>query len=164
MSTERTSALTTLHRLMVQQFNLNDIETLCFQMSIDIDEISGTGKSAKVRELILDIIRQGRVQNLTDLLKQARPHIQWPQIPNDFQLSSSNGVMGNSHSSTLQIQDDKLDTAKIAGDHITIGDMNNVQGVALGRQAHSQVTVHHGITHNKQRIWPLLKAICRQYL
>ena len=43
---------------------MEDFKTLCFLLGVDVGEISGTKKSAKVRELILHFERRSELEKL----------------------------------------------------------------------------------------------------
>lgn len=64
-------------------FSDEDLRTLCFEMSIDYENLPGRTKKGRIRELITEIQRQGRVDELIERLRAARPHIDWqrPSAP-----------------------------------------------------------------------------------
>jgi hypothetical protein len=78
ISRRRTDAfaqLVTLRRILVQQFDINDLRTLCFDMNIDYEGLPGDGKGAKVRELLAFLERRGRIYELLDTIRQLRPDL-----------------------------------------------------------------------------------------
>jgi hypothetical protein len=54
-------------------FSENDLRDLCFDMDIDYDNLPGSGKSARARELILYCENRGRLNELTDHVRRLRP-------------------------------------------------------------------------------------------
>jgi hypothetical protein len=46
-------------------------------------------KQARFRKLFLGLARRGLLQDLLDLVQEKRPHIDWPPIPNGFELPES---------------------------------------------------------------------------
>jgi len=56
---------TNLHRLLVERYNLEELRTLCFQLSVPFDDLGGEGRQAKARELILWLRRRGRLGELS---------------------------------------------------------------------------------------------------
>lgn len=61
-------------------FNIEEFRTICFDLGIDYDSLRGEGKTAKVRELLLLCVQQGRLPELIDLLSKERPGIEWKTI------------------------------------------------------------------------------------
>jgi len=53
---------------MVQRFDKEGIETLCFKLDVDFEDFEGTSKSAIARGLILYLNRRGRLAELEKLL------------------------------------------------------------------------------------------------
>lgn len=60
-------------------FDLQDLRTLCFDLDIVYDELSGDRLSAKVVSLILYMRKASRMENLIQSLKMARPEFEWPE-------------------------------------------------------------------------------------
>lgn len=54
-------------------FSENDLRDLCFEMDIDYDNLPGSGKSARARELILYCENRGRLDELADHVRRLRP-------------------------------------------------------------------------------------------
>ena len=72
--------LVELRRLLVQQFDINELRTVCFDMNIDYEGLPGDGKGAKVRELLAFLERRGRIHELVDTIKQVRPDVDRMQL------------------------------------------------------------------------------------
>jgi hypothetical protein len=73
--------LVDLKNKMDEYFNTNEIETLCFDLGIDYENLSGEGKSAKIRELIEYCRRQDRLDELVARVRAERPKVAWPGTP-----------------------------------------------------------------------------------
>jgi hypothetical protein len=58
-------------------FSVGELKSLCFDLGIDYENLSGSSKSGKVLELIQMVQRHGRLSELVDLVRQERPHASW---------------------------------------------------------------------------------------
>jgi hypothetical protein len=143
MTANSAAYLTNLHRLLDQYFSLEEIRTLCFDLGVDYDSVRGEGKSARIRELILALGRNGRLAELITLAQQLRRHVAWPPVPPDFQLPASleSGSMATPvtqhHYYGNVVQGDQ-----VGGDKITVGPISGSQGIAIGRGATATVTTY----------------------
>ncbi|MCP4937310.1 MAG: hypothetical protein GY927_24655 [bacterium] len=72
--------LTELHHILMNRFNLSELQDLCFYLEISYDELSGENKNDKVRELISYLERRDRILELIRAGEQLRPDIRWVQI------------------------------------------------------------------------------------
>ena len=73
------AALPPLLQQMIQRyFNTSELRSLCFDLGIEYEDISGENKSDKVRELITYAERHGRTHELIMLCRRLRPHVDWP--------------------------------------------------------------------------------------
>lgn len=147
-----TTFLSKLHDDVNRYFSLEEIRTLCFDLGADYDSIPGEGKPAKTRELILGMVRQGRLPGLLALLTKERPHVAWGPLPPDFELPGS-GPWAATPQPAQQINvqgdyvhGDKTGGDKVSGDKISVGDISGSSGVAIGRGA--QAKVNTGDTFN----------------
>ncbi len=61
-------------------FNIDELHTLCFDMGLDYEAISGENKDAKIRELIELLQRQKRMSELVGVLEKVRPNENWNKI------------------------------------------------------------------------------------
>ena len=66
-----------LRRILVERFSLEELRTLCFDLSIDYDALGGEGKEARARELIAHLQRRRQLGRLTSYIRQHRPDIQF---------------------------------------------------------------------------------------
>jgi hypothetical protein len=65
-----------LQREIDLHFNLDEFRNLCFTLHIDYDNLPGETKSARIRELILFMLRQHRIPELIQVVQHERPHLQ----------------------------------------------------------------------------------------
>ncbi len=119
MATKSESYLSRLHRLIDARFDLEDLRTLAFELSVKFDSLPGEGSSTKARELILFMARHERLAELVAALRKARPVSDWPDVPRDLALPTA------------------ADTPKT---HSQVGDTNQTgniinSNVAMGRGA-----------------------------
>ncbi len=139
MTTDSRAYLGNLHQLLDQHFDLEDMRTLCVHLSVDYDSVRGEGKSARVRELIVALARNGRLNELLTLAEAQRPHIQWPPIPSDFQLPASLDSSTTAPSIQHVYLGDVIHGDRIGGDRVSVGHISDSQGVAIGREAGATV-------------------------
>ena len=69
--------LSRLHRLLVDTFDLEELRTLCFNLSVRFDDLRGEGISAKARELLLQLERTKRPEALLAEAAKLRPAVDW---------------------------------------------------------------------------------------
>jgi RNA-directed DNA polymerase len=62
-----------LREALENKFSMAELNTLCFDLNIDFENIPGTTKSEKVVELIKYMDRHDRYQELFDAVEQSRP-------------------------------------------------------------------------------------------
>lgn len=58
-------------------FNMDELETICFNLNIDFDSIEGSTKAAKARELVSHLNRRGSLLELINELIRQRPTVNW---------------------------------------------------------------------------------------
>jgi Effector-associated domain 7 len=69
--------LTDLRLKIVEHFDDEELRTLCFDVGVDYDNLRGQGKEAKARELIDYMQRQGRLSDVIQACRKARPRVDW---------------------------------------------------------------------------------------
>lgn len=69
-----------LRELMTRHFSKSDLETLCFDLGIDKDELPEGVKKELTQEIILYCERAGRMDELLLACRQQRPHTEWPEL------------------------------------------------------------------------------------
>jgi hypothetical protein len=65
----------TLRELLTSHFNLEEIETLCFDLHIDFENLDGRSKQAKVREILLYCERNRQLDELVAAVQRLRPNL-----------------------------------------------------------------------------------------
>jgi hypothetical protein len=66
-----------LVRILTNYFNLSELQSLCFELDVDFEDLAGVGKNDKARELVNYLYRRGRIVELTRQIQQLRPNITW---------------------------------------------------------------------------------------
>jgi TIR domain/Effector-associated domain 7 len=74
---DATAHASALRRILVERFDLEELRTLCSDLSIDYDALRGEGKEARARELIAYLQRRRQLDRLTNYIRQHRPDIQF---------------------------------------------------------------------------------------
>lgn len=64
---------TQLHQFLVDHFSVDELKTLCFNLGVEFEDLSGEGRSGKARELVKAMQRQVRLEHLVAHLSIARP-------------------------------------------------------------------------------------------
>jgi hypothetical protein len=64
-----------LRRLIVERYSLSELQTLCFDLGVNYDDLPGEALSDKARELILKMGRRRRLDQLLTVLAQSRPDL-----------------------------------------------------------------------------------------
>lgn len=65
----------TLQEFISNYFNLEEVETICFELGVDFEQLGGRSKSAKVRELIIYMMRRRQLPQLITAVREARPKL-----------------------------------------------------------------------------------------
>jgi HEAT repeat protein len=71
LSTEQIVALA---EKIAAEFNLEELQNLCFKLNVPYDELESRGKQGKVRELIEYCQRHGKIRDLIVRIDNLRPH------------------------------------------------------------------------------------------
>jgi hypothetical protein len=66
---------TTLYELLKQHFNETELRDLCFVLNIEYDDLPGSGRADKARELIRSCERDERVADLVEACRKAHPNV-----------------------------------------------------------------------------------------
>ena len=74
---KKTLSLSQLRRNMLEAFNDNELEDLCFEMDIRWESLPGETIDAKAREIIKSCERNGRLDELVGKCRGLRPHLNW---------------------------------------------------------------------------------------
>lgn len=84
-----TNYLVQLSGHIITSFDLEELKELCFKLGIDYDTICGEEKIGKARGLLLFLARRNRLKDLLAIVKQIRPHVDWPDLPAQFDLAQA---------------------------------------------------------------------------
>jgi Domain of unknown function (DUF4062)/Effector-associated domain 7 len=71
------NSCTDLHAALVRHFDTEELKTLCFVLGVDYDNLGGSGKEGKARDLITYMERRGKVDALAAEFRRLRPGIEW---------------------------------------------------------------------------------------
>jgi hypothetical protein len=131
--------LTEFRGLVTKHFSSEELKTLCFDLKIDFDSLSGEGHSAQVREFIAYMIRHGRVKELSDVLSKLRPQIPWPALQFlDTALLTEESLddpeLSPAYEQTVLLQDPNnvKEIEKKGDEKYSIQIQGNVQGLVQG--------------------------------
>ena len=81
MSTPNARYLYELLQQIDSLFSLDDVQTLCLSLGFDYENLPGRTREGLIRELILCLLGQDRLQELVDLARTQRPSVTWPDVP-----------------------------------------------------------------------------------
>jgi len=73
--------LVSLFQKVDRAFNESELRDLCFQLNVDYEDLEGSGKRDKARELVTWMSRHSRLPDLTALATQLRPKVNWQDPP-----------------------------------------------------------------------------------
>jgi len=73
--------LSQFYQLLEPRINEEELRALCFDLSLDYDNLGGRGKAANIRELLAHLDRRSRLPELVVLCRQLRPLVDWPDPP-----------------------------------------------------------------------------------
>ncbi|MCB8924650.1 MAG: response regulator [Ardenticatenaceae bacterium] len=65
-----------LYLNILEHFNLTELASLCFGINVDFDNLPGSSKEEKTRELIQFCKRHNKIVNLAKLCCEIRPHVE----------------------------------------------------------------------------------------
>ncbi len=72
--------LSRLFQILTERFNQDELRTLCFELPVDYDSLTGEGLAGKARELVALLKRHERIRDLIRIGHRMRPDIDWPGI------------------------------------------------------------------------------------
>lgn len=73
----RASSRVILLNILKEHFNLTELQELCLELGIDFDNLAGSAKADKARELLLFCERHGRADKLVNVTYHHRPNAAW---------------------------------------------------------------------------------------
>ncbi len=144
MATKSAQYLAKLHKQIDTYFSFSEVRTLCFNLGVDYENIPGDRRSAFIRNLVVSLAKQGRLQELVDNVREERPRVDWQDVPPDFELPAS--VAQENIQQVVNytvygdvVQGDKIGGEKVAGDKISVGNISGGEGIAIGSGASASV-------------------------
>ncbi|VAW32643.1 hypothetical protein MNBD_CHLOROFLEXI01-2454 [hydrothermal vent metagenome] len=144
MTTESAQYLATLHKQIDTYFSFSEVRTLCFNLGVDYENIPGDRRSAFIRNLVVSLAKQGRLQELVDNVREERSRVDWQDVPPDFELPTS--VAQENIQQVVNytvygdvVHGDKVGGDKVAGDKISVGNISGGEGIAIGSGASASV-------------------------
>lgn len=159
MATTSARYLSQLHQDLDKYFSLDEVRTICFQLGIDHENIPGNYKSAFIRNLVVSLARQNRLQELVDEVRMERPRVNWADVPADFELPAPIAQEELRQVVQYHVYGDYVGGDKVEGDKITVG---NISGstVAIGRGAQASSTTYEtGSRPDLQQLFSSLQRI-----
>ncbi|MBN1888795.1 MAG: hypothetical protein JW850_12440 [Thermoflexales bacterium] len=72
--------LAQLRQILADRFDEGELRTFCFDLQLDYDDLLGTSKLDKARELVAYCERHNQVYGIIDTGKRLRPDIDWDQV------------------------------------------------------------------------------------
>jgi hypothetical protein len=66
-----------LRQLLTRHFNPGELQTLCFELGVEYDDLPEGGRVDKIRELITHLERRGRIPDLIAVGRRLRPDVAW---------------------------------------------------------------------------------------
>lgn len=80
--------LSYIKMMMEETFSDEDLRDLLFELRLNYDDIDGSGRSAKIRELILKMKFDSNLPKLIDLAAQKKPKVTWDKPPQKPKIMS----------------------------------------------------------------------------
>jgi len=69
--------LARLRQMLAKYFDESELRDLCFELSIEYDDLPGVSKGSKVREIVAYLDRRERTSELVNLVQRLRPKAPW---------------------------------------------------------------------------------------
>lgn len=104
---------------MQTRFSQGETVDLCLHFDLTYDDLPGQGNAAKIRELVLYLARQQRLEALLAHLRRERPFVTWPDIPSDFSPPASSPGSPASPSPGFNI-------GQVKGSNVNIGGIQHI--------------------------------------
>lgn len=103
--------LAELHRNIADHFNLSELQSLCFDLDIDYENLGGANKIDKIRELITYLQRRGNLDELVVYCTQLRPNVGWRELTDPSPLIQES--KGTNVTTILFLAADPSDAARL---------------------------------------------------
>jgi hypothetical protein len=122
-----------LRKIITDRTELEEIQTICFDLRVAYSELKGTTKTEKVMALLLFLDQRQRLDELMDLLNKTRPDIDLSQVtgnssyPTDYTPSKDNpsGLKETENTGRVSVQllgFDWIYEGKIVGGNLIISE------------------------------------------
>jgi uncharacterized protein YjbI with pentapeptide repeats len=85
MTNDQISYLHTLRSLLDKNFNLSELQQLCFDLEVEYEHLAGDTRPFKINALVLYLARRGKLEDLTSLARKERGKVDWPDVPDPEQ-------------------------------------------------------------------------------
>ncbi len=95
--------LTEVHKLVTEHLGEEGLKTLCFYLGIEYDDLPASGKVNKARELVVELNRQKRIDDLMAEMLKKFPQISWPDKPRDIPPEQSSNLHKSTNKGPLSI-------------------------------------------------------------
>jgi hypothetical protein len=69
-----------LRRILVEYFDEDELETLCFDLRVDFEDLEGENKTQKTISLITHMARLEQVDQLIQQCSELRPNVPWSEL------------------------------------------------------------------------------------
>jgi len=109
-SLEKPVDLRKLLRAINDTFSLDDLRDLCFELQLDYDNLPGSAKKDKARELIIHFDRRKRINVLVATFRELRPHVDFESIVLDEMDEDPTTSRIEIHTADILPQQDKSNT------------------------------------------------------
>lgn len=139
MSTDNAQYLSTLHKQIDARFSFSEVKTLCFDLGVDYENIPGNTRSVFIRNLIVSLAKENRLQELVDRVRKQRGFVDWQNVPVNFELPTSVAQEDIRQVVQYTVYGDVVQGDKVAGDKISVGNISNAAGIAIGSGASANV-------------------------
>ena len=142
----QTNNLVRLREALIEFYNVGELRTMCFDLSIDWESLEGDGKANKVRSLVEHAKNTNKINEITAYVRNTRPHVKLnltesPTSPSAMGIGDEGGVTHVTHVYGDQVAGDKVGGDKVGGDKIDVGDVSDGSVVAAGQGASATMNV-----------------------
>jgi len=125
--------------LLYDQYNTEELKEMCHELDgIDYEDIGGSGKRGKAREIATFMERRGRLAEVVAYVQRTRPQVQIvAEGTTPPPQTSSSAPIYHIHGD--YIAGDKVAGDQVGGDKTTIGNISDSSGIAVGRESSAEV-------------------------
>ena len=91
----------TLREVLADYFSLDELQTLCFDLNIDFENLRGDSKQAKAREIVAYCERNSQSYELTVAIHRLRPKLSLPEESKTDVVSQREAATGSTDEETV---------------------------------------------------------------